>query len=236
MDYAQIVAHTEALIFASDKPVSLVELVDLINNALELEEKATSELLLNIIETIGEKYEDDLYPFGLKESGGGYQFLTKVAYYKTVALLNGDKYLKKLSTAALETLAIIAYRQPVTKGEMEQIRGVNCDYAVQKLLEKELVMITGRREGAPGQPLEYVTSRNFMDYFGLNNTDELPKLNDLFPQNVEATAVTESNPVDEDISPEEETANSHMEVTETGDVVEVKDDEEGDKEKEGSEE
>lgn len=224
MDFAQIVAHTEALIFASDKPVSLVELVELINTALEPEDKATPELLLNIIETIAEKYDDDLYPFGLKESGGGYQFLTKAAYYKTVALLNGDKYLKKLSNAALETLAIIAYRQPVTKGEMEHIRGVNCDYAVQKLLEKELIVITGRREGVPGQPLEYTTSRSFMDYFGLNNTDELPKLNDLFPQNVEATPITESKPVEEDITSEEPT-DSHMEVTEDGDVVEVKNDE-----------
>lgn len=232
MDFAQIVAHTEALIFASDKPVSLLELVDLINTALEPEDKVTPELLQNVIDTIFEKYDDDLYPFGLKESGGGYQFLTKAPFYKTVALLNGDKYLKKLSTAALETLAIIAYRQPVTKGEMEHIRGVNCDYAVQKLLEKELIVITGRREGVPGQPLEYATSRSFMDYFGLNNTDELPKLNDLFPQNVEATPVTESNPVEEDITLEDENTNSHMEVTENGDMVEVKDEDTGEEKEE----
>ncbi len=219
MEFSELVSHTEALIFASDKPVTLAELTDLINAALEPEEKATGELLQNAIDTIAEKYDSEFYSFGLKQSGGGYQFLTKAAYYKTVALLNGDKYLKKLSNAALETLAIIAYRQPVTKGEMEHIRGVNCDYAVQKLLEKELVVIIGRREGVPGQPLEYATSRAFMDYFGLNNTDELPKLNDLFPENVEATTVTEAKPADEDIAPN----NIHMEVTETGDVVEVKD-------------
>jgi segregation and condensation protein B len=226
MDFPQIVAHTEALIFASDKPVSLPELTDLINTALGLEEKATAELMQNAIDTIAEKYDSDFYPFGLKESGSGYQFLTKATYYKTVALLNGDKYLKKLSTAALETLAIIAYRQPVTKGEMEHIRGVNCDYAVQKLLEKELVVITGRRENMPGQPLEYATSRTFMDYFGLNSTDELPKLNDLFPQATEATPVTESNPVEQDLTPDETTVDAlptHMEINEKGDVVEVPD-------------
>lgn len=222
MEFSELVAHTEALIFASDKPVTLAELTDLINTALEPEEKATPELLQNAIDTIAEKYDSDFYAFGLKQSGGGFQFLTKAAYYKTVALLNGDKYLKKLSNAALETLAIIAYRQPVTKGEMEHIRGVNCDYAVQKLLEKELVIIIGRREGVPGQPLEYATSRNFMDYFGLNNTDELPKLNDLFPQNVEATPVAEARPVEEDITTEQ-AEDSHMVVTESGDVVEVKD-------------
>jgi segregation and condensation protein B len=226
MNFTQIVAHTEALIFASDKPVTLPELTDLINTALDLEEKATPELMQNAIDTIAEKYDNDFYPFGLKESGGGYQFLTKAAYYKTVALLNGDKYLKKLSTAALETLAIIAYRQPVTKGEMEHIRGVNCDYAVQKLLEKELVVITGRRENMPGQPLEYATSRTFMDYFGLNSTDELPKLNDLFPQAIEATPVTESNPVEQDLTTNEAPTDelpTHMEINENGDVVEVPD-------------
>lgn len=231
MEFAEIVAHTEALIFASDKAVSLLELVDLINTALEPEEKVTPELLQNVIDVIFEKYDDDLYPFGLKESGGGFQFLTKAAYYKTVALLNGDKYLKKLSNAALETLSIIAYRQPVTKGEMEHIRGVNCDYAVQKLLEKELVIITGRREGVPGQPLEYATSRSFMDYFGLNSTDELPKLNDLFPQNVEATIVSEGNPVEEDMATDEPVT-GHMEITENGEVVEIKDEDKQDGEEE----
>ena len=137
-------------------------------------------------------------------------------------MLQSDKYLKRLSTAALETLAIIAYKQPVTKGEMEHIRGVNCDYAVQKLLEKELITITGRREGSPGQPLEYVASRHFMDYFGMNSLDELPKLNDLFPQDVaEATTIKEAHPVEEDSVGE---AELHMAVNENGEVIEIMDD------------
>ena len=107
------------------------------------------------------------------------QFLTKKTYYKTVAQINGDKFLKRLSTAALETLAIIAYKQPITKGEMEAIRGVNCDYTVQKLLEKELIVISGRNEKMPGQPLLYATSRSFMDYFGLNTSDDLPRIKEI---------------------------------------------------------
>ena len=88
----------------------------------------------------------NLYPFEIIESGGGLQFLTKKEFHKTIAQLNGDKFLKKLSVASLETLSIIAYKQPVTKSEIEIIRGVNCDYAVQKLLEKDLVVIAGRNE------------------------------------------------------------------------------------------
>lgn len=221
MLFPKILSHTEALIFASDKALTISELTELINTALSPEEKATPELLQNAIDAIAEKYDSELFPFGLKLSGGGYQFLTKAAYYKTVVLLNGDKYLRKLSAAALETLAIIAYRQPVTKGEMENIRGVNCDYAVQKLLEKELVIITGRRENAPGQPIIYATSRHFTDYFGINSTGDLPKLNDLFPENTAATTVTGANPVEQDITgnlPE----HTHIRINENADVLEVK--------------
>src|SRR5690606_16371391 len=85
---------------------------------------------------------------------------------------------KKLSQAALETLSIIAYRQPITKLEIEQIRGVNCDYTVQKLLEKELISISGKLDG-PGKPLLYSTSSLFMDYFGINKKEELPQLSDI---------------------------------------------------------
>ena len=103
---------------------------------------------------------------------------------------NGDKFLKRLSNAALESLAIIAYKQPITKGEVEAIRGVNSDYSIQKLLEKELIIISGRNENMPGKPLVYATSKNFMDYFGINSTDDLPKIREvLAEQIVEATVV-----------------------------------------------
>jgi segregation and condensation protein B len=206
MELSQIIPHIEALIFASDKPLSTSELVELINNALGfIEDKATADQVEDAIETIREKYSSEEYAFEMKESGGGWQFLTKKQYHKTIAQLNADKYLKKLSTASLETLSIIAYKQPITKSEIENIRGVNCDYAVQKLLEKDLVIIAGRNEEAVGKPLIYTTSKSFMDYFGINSPEDLPKIKEvLMEELVEATKIhNEAAP--EDV-PEEVTA------------------------------
>ena len=99
-----------------------------------------------------------------------------------------------MSTAALETLAIIAYKQPITKGEIEGIRGVNSDYSIQKLFEKELIVITGRNENLPGNPLVYATSRNFMDYFGINSAEDFPKIKEvLAEQIVQPTLINESD-------------------------------------------
>lgn len=194
MELSQIIPHIEALIFASDKPLTNEELVELVNNALGfIEDRATPEQVETAVEGIKEKYSAEFYAFELRQSGGGWQFLTKPAYYKTVALLNGDKFLKRLSTAALETLAIIAYKQPITKSEMEAIRGVNCDYAVQKLLEKDLVVISGRKEEAVGQPLLYSTSKSFMDYFGINSPADLPQISEVMMEElVKATNVLEA--------------------------------------------
>lgn len=191
MELSQIIPHIEALIFASDRPLGNAELLELLNNALGfIEDRATIEQVDAAIEGIAEKYSAEFYAFELRQSGGGWQFLTKKEYHKTVAQLNGDKFLKRLSIAALETLAIIAYKQPITKSEIEAIRGVNCDYAVQKLLEKDLVVITGRNEEAVGKPLVYGTSKSFMDYFGINSPADLPKINEvLMEELVQATVV-----------------------------------------------
>lgn len=191
MELSLIIPHIEALIFASDKPLALPELVELLNNAMGfIDDRATENQAEAAVNVIKEKFDTDFYAFGLVESGGGWQFLTKQEYHKTIAQLNGDKFLKKLSVASIETLSIIAYKQPVTKSEMELIRGVNCDYAVQKLLEKELVIISGRKEDAVGKPLLYSTSRNFMDYFGINSADDLPKIKEILNQEIiEATKI-----------------------------------------------
>jgi segregation and condensation protein B len=219
MELSIIIPHIEALVFASEKPLTSLEVVELVNNALGfIEDRATLDQVESAVAAIVEKYNSEFYPFELKQSGGGLQFLTKAAYYKTVAQLNGDKYQKRLSTAAMETLAIIAYKQPITKGEIESLRGVNCDYAVQKLLEKDLVLITGRKENAPGQPLIYGTSKTFMDYFGINSADELPKLSDIVASDiVESTTVGEAHPVDGDIIAEDKT----LVVDENGNIEEV---------------
>lgn len=199
MELSQIIPHIEALIFASDRPLTNEELLELLNNALAfIEDRATSEQVETAVEGIREKYNSEFYPFEVKQSGGGWQFLTKKDYHKTVAQLNGEKFLKRLSVAALETLAIIAYKQPITKSEIEAIRGVNCDYAVQKLLEKDLVIISGRNEDAVGKPLVYATSKSFMDYFGINSTADLPKINEvLMEELVKATAISQQAQVAE---------------------------------------
>lgn len=191
MEISNLIPHIEALIFASDKPLTSLEITDLINQAFGfMEDKIVMEQVETALEGIVEKYNSEFYPFEVLQSGGGWQFLTKKDYHKTVAQLNGEKFLKRLSAAALETLAIIAYKQPVTKGEIEAIRGVSSDYAVQKLLEKELIIISGRNEKLPGHPLVYATSKNFMDYFGINSADDLPKIKEvLAEQIVEPTRV-----------------------------------------------
>jgi segregation and condensation protein B len=185
MEIANLINHVEALIFASEKPLTVVEIVELINNAFGfMDDKVTLDQVETSIEGINEKYQSEFYPFELRQSGGGWQFLTKKEFHTTIAQLNGDKFLKRLSTAALETLAIIAYKQPITKSEIEAIRGVNCDYSIQKLLEKELIVISGRNEQMVGKPLIYATSRHFMDYFGINTSDELPKINEVLAEQI----------------------------------------------------
>jgi segregation and condensation protein B len=132
------------------------------------------------IDKLSEKYKSEEYSFELNHIAGGYQFLTKPAYQASIGILLKQQSKRRLSTSALETLSIIAYKQPVTKGDLEAIRGVNCDYSVQKLLEKGLVEIKGKSE-AIGRPVLYGTSEKFMEYFGINNLNELPTPKDFAP-------------------------------------------------------
>lgn len=216
MELSVIIPHIEALVFASEKPLTALEIVELINNALGfMEERITLDQVESAIEGIREKYQSEFYAFEVKESGGGWQFLTKKDFHKTIAQLNGDKFLKRLSTAAMETLAIIAYKQPITKGEIENIRGVNSDYSIQKLLEKELILITGRSEHLPGKPLIYATSKNFMDYFGINSPDDLPKIKEVIAEQlVQPTLMT-----DDDFKTVEVESQTNFSVNESGDLV-----------------
>jgi segregation and condensation protein B len=232
MEITNLIPHIESLIFASDKPLTSLEITDLINNAFSfMDEKVSLDQVETSLEGIVEKYRSEFYPFEVIQSGGGWQFLTKKDFHKTIAQLNGDKFLKKLSAAAMETLSIVAYKQPVTKGQIEAIRGVSADYAIQKLLEKELIVITGRNETMPGHPLVYSTSKTFMDYFGINSPEDLPKIKEvLAEQIVEPTIVTESDFISESANTEEVPAEpssteevTKLSVTETGELIENKD-------------
>lgn len=222
MELSVIIPHIEALIFAAERPLTTLELCDLVNSALGfIEDRANLDQTEAAIEAIKEKYSAEFYPFEVRESGGGWQFLTKKDYHKTVAQINGDKFLKRLSTAALETLSIIAYKQPITKGEMEAIRGVSCDYAVQKLLEKELIVILGRNEKLPGHPLVYGTSRSFMDYFGINSPEDLPKIKEVISTDIIDPTGVQSDTLN--VAGEEQqelTTNEALVVTEDGELLE----------------
>jgi segregation and condensation protein B len=205
MDIEQLMPHVEALIFASERPLTLIEMTDMLGQSFE--EPVDGERIATCIDAIREKYDAPYYPFQLREIGGGVQFLTKKDFHKTVLQLNGDKFIRKLSTAAMETLAIIAYKQPITKSEIEFIRGVSADYSIQKLLEKELIVIAGRNEHMVGKPLIYATSKNFMDYLGINDAAELPQLKDI--SNIDIVLPTNAS----EAQPEDE---SNMIVSEDG--------------------
>lgn len=173
--------HIEALIFCSENSITVEEIQASLKLSMgwEVEENE----LLTAIEELKQKYQSEDFAFELSEIAEGYQFLTKKEFYGTLSALLQHKAKKKLSVAQMETLAIVAYKQPISKTEIEHIRGVNCDYAVQKLLEKDMIVMHGKSDG-PGKPMLYATSQNFMDYFGIKNTSDLPQLKDLrAPQN-----------------------------------------------------
>ncbi|MBK7763047.1 MAG: SMC-Scp complex subunit ScpB [Bacteroidetes bacterium] len=212
MTIEEIMLQSESLIFGSNRPISIVDIEQILKEQSTEEEPIDHEQLANALEAVVEKYSSDFYPFEVKQIGGGYQFLSKKNFYPTLAKLNGEKFTKRLSTASLETLAIIAYKQPITKGEIEHIRGVNSDYSVQKLLEKELIVISGRMEDMVGKPLTYNTSKSFMDYLGLNSLDELPKLNEILQHEyIEPTNANEAEPV-HDVS---------LVVSQEGELIEI---------------
>ena len=167
--------YIEALIFASEQSIRTEEILYCLQSAFGQD---FSEDEINAhLQNITNKYHDGRFAIEIVKLNNGYQFLTKKDYHQIISLLQAQRSKKKLSQAALETLAIIAYKQPVTKPDVEQIRGVNCDYSIQKLLEKELIAIIGKSE-ALGKPTLYGTSPLFMDYFGINDIGELPQIKD----------------------------------------------------------
>jgi segregation and condensation protein B len=168
--------YIEALIFASEQGIRMEEILYCLQAAFEHD--YTADEINKHIDNINIKYQDESLAVEMVKISSGFQFLTKKKYHTVISLLQLQRSKKKLSQAALETLAIIAYKQPVTKTDVEQIRGVNCDYSIQKLLEKELIAITGKSEGV-GKPILYGTSNLFMDYFGINSINELPQLKEI---------------------------------------------------------
>jgi segregation and condensation protein B len=166
----------EALFFASDEPLSLKHVIDIFNMLEEGERprRVNEEILLHAIEVLNNEYQETGRSFRIVKIAGGYQFATLPAFAPWLGKMVKEKARRKLTPAALESLAVIAYKQPVTKPELEAIRGVNADYVLKSLLERNLVTIVGRA-GTPGRPLLYGTTREFLKRLGINDLSELPK-------------------------------------------------------------
>ena len=166
----------EALFFASDEPLPLGQALEIIQTLDEGERprRVSEEMILETVRELNEVYEKEGRSFRIVKVAGGYQFATLPRFAALLGKMVRERSKRKLSQAALESLAVIAYKQPVTKPELEAIRGVNADYVVRSLLERDLITIVGRA-ASPGRPLLYGTTRHFLKHFGLNDLSELPK-------------------------------------------------------------
>jgi len=160
----------EVLVFAADDVMDTARLARL----LEVEEPRVEELARNL----NEDYEATGRSFRLMRLGGGWQLVALPHYAPLLRRLLKERVRPRLSRAALETLAVVAFRQPVTKGDIEAVRGVKTDAVLRTLLERRLVMISGRSEGV-GRPLLYRTTRDFLEAFGLASLQELPRLKEV---------------------------------------------------------
>jgi segregation and condensation protein B len=166
----------EALVFASSEPIPALQLQAMIEETSSVADHRTVELaeIERAVESLNTEYANADRPYRIIAVAGGYQHATLPEYAGWISRLQRERLRRKLSQSALETLAIIAYKQPISKPDIEQIRGVNCDYVLKALLEKELVTITARAETV-GRPLLYGTTREFLKHFGLNSVTDLPR-------------------------------------------------------------
>ena len=163
-------ALVEALLFVSGDPVTL----SILKTAADLPESDLKQLLDELIQEYKQKDSGIL----IIEIANGYQMVTNPYYSSWLKKFSSTNTSNKLSMPSLETLAIIAYRQPIIKAELEQIRGVNSDGVIKTLLDKRLIKIMGRKE-VPGKPLLYGTTLEFLQYFGIKDLTELPTLKEL---------------------------------------------------------
>ena len=166
----------EALIFAAQEPLSLAQIKAIYIGESKNDEgrQIETETIRQAVADLNKEYEKASKPYRIVSVAGGFQFATLSEYAEWLGRLYHEQGRRKLSQSGLETLAIIAYKQPITKSEVEKIRGVNCDYVLRTLLEKELVGVTGRAESV-GRPLLYGTTKEFLKHFGLNDITDLPR-------------------------------------------------------------
>ena len=181
MEQTKLKDICEVLIFASDTPITVKQIQD-------VAEDAKPKQIEKAVEALKEDYRKTERTFTIVQVAGGYQMVSRDLYSQWIRKLFHRKIKSRLSQAALEVLSVIAFKQPISKPEVESIRGVNCDGVVKTLLERKLITISGRGEG-PGKPLLYKTTPEFLRYFGINDLSDLPK-----PREIEEILKEEKKP------------------------------------------
>jgi segregation and condensation protein B len=171
VETGRLASEIEALLFASDAPISVGRLSSITG-------ESSTKTIKEAVAELEEFYRSCNRSFGIVEVAGGYQVATLPEFASTVSLLFKSRRKARLSQAALETLAIIAYRQPISRAGVEAIRGVNCDGVLSTLTERELIVISGRGEGL-GRPFLYSTTARFLEYLGLKDIRDIPDMEEL---------------------------------------------------------
>jgi len=179
IEAGQILPQLEAMLVSSDRPLKVGSIVDAL--AVYLDQTLSNSLIQEAVGLLNDQYDEHQRAFRIEEVSGGFRLMTRPEHASVVASMHRSRSASRLSKPALETLSIIAYRQPITRAELESIRGVACGEVVRTLMDRRLVKITGRAEEL-GRPMLYGTTRQFLDIFGLASLKDLPKPEELADQ------------------------------------------------------
>lgn len=188
---SELKAIVESVIFASEEEIGSRQIKEIIDSSgLRISVAEIEET----VKDLNDEYRKEGRAFEIMSVAGGFSYATRKDYSRFVGKLYEEKQRKKLSQSAIETLSIIAYKQPITRNEIEFVRGVNVDYIVNSLLERDLITIHGRAD-SPGRPILYGTTKNFLKVLGLNSLEDLPKLKEIneILKNEEIEGITEAD-------------------------------------------
>jgi segregation and condensation protein B len=173
VDGTRLSTVIEALIFASEEPISGQKIKSIIvenEEQIEISEDTVSDF----VDKLNARYDENGLSFRIERIAKGYTFVTQKKFHYWLSIFQHENAYRKLSQSAIESLAIVAYKQPITKPEVDQIRGVDSGYILRQLMEKALIEVSGRSD-SPGKPLLYTTTSHFLRHFGINSVNELPK-------------------------------------------------------------
>ncbi|MDX1670753.1 MAG: SMC-Scp complex subunit ScpB [Balneolaceae bacterium] len=173
IDGTRLSSVIESLIFASPEPISVEKICDIIHQG-DGHIEPEPETVDAFVEKLNQRYDENGLAFRIEFIAGGYTFATRKRFEPWLSIFQHENAYRKLSQPAIETLAIVAYKQPVTKPEVDEIRGVDSGYILRQLLEKVLIEVSGRMD-APGKPLIYRTTKHFLKHFGISSIEDLPK-------------------------------------------------------------